>query len=53
MAFDPDRPAASIREALLTSASAPVPFGRRESVLRFLRNQCAMQQRKRARRGTS
>lgn len=51
MAFDPGRPAASLREALIHSASMPVPFGRRESLFRFVRNQCAMQQRKRARRG--
>ncbi|HVP30223.1 MAG TPA: hypothetical protein VMW35_13800 [Myxococcota bacterium] len=47
-AFDPKRPAASLKAALRAGA-APEPFGRLESPLRFLRNQLAMQLRKRRR----
>lgn len=46
--FDPGRPAATVRDAL--RAGTPVEtFGRLESPVRFLRNQVAMQLRKRRR----
>ncbi len=50
LAFDPRRPAATLRGALRDPSTAPRPFGARETPLRFLRNQIAMQRRKRLRR---
>lgn len=47
--FDPQRPAASLRAALARPALAIERFGSRETLWRFVRNQIAMQQRKRAR----
>lgn len=46
--FDPARPAASLRNAIRAGAR-PETFGRLEGPLRFLRNQVAMQLRKRRR----
>ena len=48
--FDPASPLASLRSLLTTPEVALEPFGRRESTLRFFRNQLAMQVRKRRRR---
>jgi hypothetical protein len=52
--FDVMRPGRDIRRILLDPSARPVPYGRRERPIRFLRNQCAMQIRKLAsRRATS
>lgn len=45
--LDPDRPAASLKERLRDPATPLRPYGRGEGILRFLRNQLAMQLRKR------
>ena len=50
MAFDPERPAASLVAHLGDGAAEIRPFGRLERPLRFVRNQIAMQVRKRRRK---
>lgn len=50
IAFDPQRPAASLAAHLRVGSAAIEPFGELERPLRFARNQIAMQLRKRRRR---
>lgn len=53
MDLDPDRPAASLVAHLRAQAAEIRPFGRPERPVRFVRNQIAMQLRKRRRRRTA
>jgi hypothetical protein len=49
--IDPERPGAELRRLVASPGFAPRPYGSGESAGRFLRNQLAMQWRKRARPG--
>lgn len=46
--LDAERPAAALKELLSVRATEPAPYGRSQSALPFLRNQVAMQRRKRS-----